>query len=262
MSTSVQLGDEMQTSCLHCGSVFRITSEQLEMARGQVRCSQCMQVFNALLTLENFSGEHDETQEASTDYPPPEIDAPKSTNSPAVPVPENHSVSLNEAMYGDNPVSNPSLKPMLWIAGIVLMIIIGVVQFVYYQRYQLISSTQYQQQILNLCQILPCDESRFNNLSQIQLIERNVFTHPTRDNALMVTGSFINEASFEQPVPSLMISLSDIQGNLIANRLFTAQEYLTDKSLQQLPPGKPVQFRLEIVDPGNEALTYEFEFAL
>ena len=77
----------------------------------------------------------------------------------------------------------------------------------------------------------------------------------------MVSGSFINEASFSQSVPDLLISLSDSKGNFIANRLFKAEEYLTDPAIRRLSPGKPIQFRIEILDPGNEALAYEFEFS-
>lgn len=240
MSTGTQPGEKLQTTCLHCGSVFQITTEQVEIAGGQVRCNQCMQVFNARLTLENVNGhDHDEANFIS--------DTPQS-------------VSLNEAMYGDDYKSHNSFKAVLWMVGILLLIIAAVVQLIYYQRYPLISSTQYQQQILNLCQILPCDKTRFRSLSQIKLIERNVFTHPTQKHALMITGRFINEASFDQPVPSLMISLSNVRGELIANRLFTADEFLADKSIKILPSGKAIQFRLEVMDPDADALTYEFEF--
>ena len=76
----------------------------------------------------------------------------------------------------------------------------------------------------------------------------------------MVSGSFVNKASFSQAVPSLLISLSDSQGNFIANRLFKSEEFLADKAINRLKPGKPVQFRFEIIDPGSEALAYEFEF--
>lgn len=257
MSTSVQLGEDLQTTCLHCGSVFRITSEQLEMARGQARCSQCMQVFNALFSLENFSGKYEEFNATSEDR---FNDAVSALNSPefsekAAAQP----VSLNEAMFGDNSDSSPGLKPVLWMVGILLLLIITLLQLIYYQRYPLLSS-QYQQQILHLCQILPCDDSRFSSLSQIKLIERNVFSHPTRDNALMISGSFINKAPFSQPFPGLLISLSDLKGQLIGNRHFSANEYLADKSLKRMPPGKAIQFRLEIIDPGTDALTYEFEF--
>lgn len=257
MSTSVQLGDDLQTTCLHCGSVFRITAEQLEMARGQARCSECNQIFNALFTLENFSGRYEKTNAVDSS---PESDSMPVITANADDKPA-ESVSLNEAMFGEHAQKNNSFKPMLWLIGIFLLSIVTLIQLIYYQRYPLLSS-QYQQQILQLCQFLPCDNSRFSSLSQIELIERNVFSHPTRDNALMVSGSFINRASFSQPLPRLLISLSDLDGNLIGNRQFKPDEYLVNKSLKRMPVRQAVQFRLEVIDPGTKALTYEFEFVL
>lgn len=251
----------MQTTCLHCGSVFRITDQQLEIARGQVRCNQCMQVFNALLTLENYTGQVTEAEQLDSAAAIADlIQTPTESTQGVEPENSSSAVSLNQAMYGeDHKTSNP-LKSIWWGLGIMLLLILIVVQIVYYQRYQLIASNEFQQPILNLCGVLPCDENRFINLEQIRLVERNVFTHPTQDNALMVTGSLVNEASFAQTIPKLKISLSDLQGNLIANRVFEPEEYLNAKSVAMLKPGKPVQFRLEIIDPGEQALTYEFEF--
>ena len=97
--------------------------------------------------------------------------------------------------------------------------------------------------------------------SKFGLLERNVFTHPVAKNALMVTGSFVNQAPFAQKLPELLISLFDVQGRLIANRLFAPSEYLLDdKNRGVIKPDLPLQFRLEIIDPGTDALTYEFEF--
>ena len=264
MSNRVQqLSDTMQTSCPNCGSIFLISPEHLEAARGQVRCGECMQVFNALLSLENYTGDFSRLKSSQPQdnlnlqqVPDDPIENTSLNASDA----SDASVSLKQAMYGNNYKSSNNFKPLLWIAGILLLVILVIVQTVYYQRYKLISSSHYQQQILSLCQILPCDESRFTNLSQVKLLERNIFTHPTRKNALMVSGSFVNRAPFSQPVPELLISLSDAKGKFIANRLFKAEEFLSDKSIQLLEPGKPVQFRLEIQDPGSEALAYEFEF--
>ncbi|MES9940056.1 MAG: DUF3426 domain-containing protein [Candidatus Thiodiazotropha sp. 6PLUC2] len=42
----------MFTQCPHCLTLFRINSEQLKAAEGQVRCCQCNQIFNALETLQ------------------------------------------------------------------------------------------------------------------------------------------------------------------------------------------------------------------
>ena len=261
----MHLGDNLQTTCLHCGSVFRITQQQLDAAHGQTRCSQCHQVFNALFTLDNLADNARiiRTKPAQQDHPPPtEVDPLDNSDdgeaSERLAPPE---VSLREAMYGDStPAGQRRLRPLLWIVGILALVIVTLVQLVYYQRYPLLASPGYQQQVLNLCRLLPCDESRFSSLSQVKLIERNVFTHPTRANALMISGSFINKAPFSQSVPGLLISLSDIQGNLIGNRLFKPGEYLVDSSITRMTPGKPIQFRLEIADPGVQALTYEFEF--
>jgi hypothetical protein len=115
--------------------------------------------------------------------------------------------------------------------------------------------------VIALCRFLPCAETDFSSTGQIRLVERNVFTHPVTSNALMVSGSFVNRAPFTQKLPDLLISLFDVQGNLIANRLFTPTEYLSeDKNRGVIRPGLPIQFRLEIIDPGTDALTYEFEF--
>ncbi len=258
----MQLGDNLQTTCLHCGSVFRITPDQLEMARGQARCSQCNQIFNALFSLENYT-EHDPQSPAPVSHlsePDHRFELDSQQTEQVIKSLVDQPVSLNEAMYGNNTASEHHYKPVYWVIGIILMLIFILVQIIYYQRYPLLSSPQYQQQILNICQLLPCDEDRFISLAQINLIERHVFSHPTRDNALMITGSFINRAPFAQPLPKLQVSLSDIQGNLIANRQFTAEEYLAQQNVHHVPAGKAIPFRLEIFDPGTQALTYEFEF--
>ena len=164
-------------------------------------------------------------------------------------------------MYGDRRRKLSNFSPLFWLIGILLLSSLGIAQAVYYQRYTLIEKPQYQKQVLSLCQLVPCDESQFSNTQQIKLLERNVFTHPVQASALMVTGSFVNQAVFDQKLPDLLVSLFDIQGNLIANRVFKPGEYLqTDKHRTIMASAKTIQFRLEISDPGTDALTYEFEF--
>ncbi len=41
----------LTTRCAHCHTVFRVTTAQLQVHAGQVRCGRCMQVFNALSGL-------------------------------------------------------------------------------------------------------------------------------------------------------------------------------------------------------------------
>ena len=258
MFKSTQLGKVLETCCSNCKSRFRITEKQLQQAYGKTRCGECGTVFNALISLKNYEGKlppdyYDESEETDPlfDSPSPPVSTPSFTPQ----------LSLHEAMYGSERRAFASIMPFIWIIGILLLVATGVAQAFYYQRYQLIESPRYQKQVLNLCRILPCSESQFSSIDQIKMLERNVFTHPVNSNALMVSGSFVNQAPFAQKYPDLLISLFDVKGNLIANRMFGAAQYLHDgQSTKIMPAEVPVQFRLEIADPGSEALTYEFEF--
>ncbi len=261
MYKSTHLGEIMETTCNQCKSRFRLTETQLKQAYGKVRCGECGCIFNALNGLKNFEGKlppgyHEQQLD--------EILAEEQTTLEITPDPEPEErpeLSLHEAMYGSERRSFFSLGPLGWIIGILLLAAIGIAQAVYYQRYQLIENPRYQRQVITLCEFLPCSESRFASVGQIRLLERNVFTHPVTADALMVTGSYTNQAPFAQRTPNMLISLFDVQGELIANRIFKPAEYLLeDTNRATVAADTTIQFRLEIIDPGSDALTYEFEF--
>lgn len=72
----------MHTQCPFCNTLFRVRAEQLRAARGQVRCSRCDQIFNALENLgESTSAEKDEWPESllidSASSPPDEPESPE-----------------------------------------------------------------------------------------------------------------------------------------------------------------------------------------
>ena len=272
MTRKTQLGDIMETSCPHCSSHFRVTDNELQAALGSVRCGECGQVFNALQSLKSYEGELPPNYQSK-----PVVNknseaikrAAQANNRPAAStvtadrrVDERRSdLSLHEAMYGHERNSLASFAPFLWFIGILLLVVLGIAQTIYYHRYQLVENPRFQQQVLTLCSLVPCTESEFSSIDQIKLLERNVFTHPVTSDALMVSGSFVNQASFPQKFPNMLVSLFDVRGELIANRVFEPFEYLqANKNMTMLEANNPVQFRLEIVDPGTDALTYEFEF--
>ncbi len=259
MHKKIHLGDVMETCCPHCRSHYRITDNQLQAALGSVKCGQCGMIFNALQSLKSYDGELPVSYQASP-IPGESIQAPD-IDIRAEPKSGESELSLHEAMYGHKRNSIAHFSPFLWFIGILILIVLGIVQSVYYQRYQLINKPRFQQQVMSLCELVPCGKSQFSSIRQIKLLERNVFTHPVISNALMVTGSFVNQAPFTQKLPNMLVSLFDTRGELIANRVFESDEYLqNNKNRTMVEREKPVQFRLEIIDPGTDALTYEFEF--
>ncbi len=76
----------MRTRCPVCSTIFRVTSEQLRLKAGKVRCGHCQSVFNAFDEfLENVVAPEDVSikPEAALTEPPPEV-FPASLN-PALP---------------------------------------------------------------------------------------------------------------------------------------------------------------------------------
>jgi len=109
-----------------------------------------------------------------------------------------------------------------------------------------------------LCQVLSCPAVAQFNLNQFSTEELFVNAHPQRENALQIDFIFRNNATYPQAFPLVELNFTDLNRRLLANRLFSPDEYL-DPELQQfelLPAGASVQIQLEIVDPGPEAINY------
>lgn len=97
---------------------------------------------------------------------------------------------------------------------------------------------------------------------RIRIVNRDVRPHPEVAGALLISLSFVNEAEFPQAYPTLEVSFSDIHAQLIALRRFQPAEYLGGerRSSSPLPPGELVALSLSIVDPGEQGVSFRFEF--
>lgn len=232
----------LQTTCTECHSIFHLNLPQLLAADGNVRCSECHEIFDANI---NLVREH----VVVTDI----LDELEQ---------ESQSVSLHEAMNDGEQGLNPKkLTNIYWFSGILLLVGIALMQWVYFDRLQLIKNPNRQNLVLSLCSFIPCDTTQFKSTNQFKLIERNIFTHPTQANALLISGSYVNEAPFSQKTPSLKISLFNLNAEIIAQRLFTPNEYsIESESLNTIAPGENIHFKIEVADPNTVTITYEFEF--
>lgn len=112
------------------------------------------------------------------------------------------------------------------------------------------------------CTHLPCRYSGERDLSQIELVSRDIRSHPTAKNALLINVTIVNQAKFRQPYPTMLLSLSNLNGQIVARRQFRPQEYL-DKvytPFLRMEPETPVHISLAVIDPGEDAMNFEFSF--
>lgn len=250
----------IQTECPHCHTLFRVTQSQLDQADGQVRCGHCLAIF----TVENpYQTDHDIGITAQRDEPVQleQMDPLHSNDTgkhvlPDVIPPELRAESRNRKR--DYSV----IGTLFWSMAIVLMIVTGLLQYAYYDRSRLVQYDNLRPWLTLFCKYARCELPEPRDPARIELSSKNVYTHPNAENALMVSATMINHASYVQAFPLLELRFENIRGELIAGRQFKPEEYLDipAEKIQKMQPGTPVSFTMEIVDPGKDVMSYEFKF--
>ena len=259
----------MQTKCPHCHTLFRITEAQLDMADGKVRCGFCKQVFDA--RAENDARENDNRLDAFEDQQQdtlqqrtqqPEVSAQIEAEHESFLSAEPGDISPDVLRADSNVRPYSTLATAAWSLSILALIASLAAEYIWFNQPELLQDQRLQPITAKLCELTDCEHLQMRDPSQIEMISRNVYTHPNEKDALMVSTTLVNHAPYAQPYPRVQIDFSNVRGALIASRRFIPEEYLQidSEELQLLQSGNPTTFGLEIKDPGNEAITYEFSF--
>lgn len=91
-----------------------------------------------------------------------------------------------------------------------------------------------------------------------------IVSDPQEPGTLRVRASVTNSAGFAQPYPLLQLSLEDRFGGQVGTRNFKPEEYLSSQGLatRLLGAGEAANIDLAIVDPGQEAVGFQFDTCL
>jgi len=247
----------MQAECPYCHTLFRITESQLDMADGMVRCGFCKEVFDARVenSLHDNEKQLEDTQQPEVSR---QIEAEHESFFSGEPndiVPDILRTESHARPYS-------TLATVSWSLAILALIAALAAEYIWFNQPELLLDQRLDPITAKLCELTDCERPQIRDPSQIEMISRNVYTHPNEKDALMVSTTLVNHAAYEQPYPNVQIDFSNVRGELVASRRFIPEEYLQIDS-EQLPlfqSGNPITFGLEIKDPGNEAITYEFSF--
>lgn len=149
-----------------------------------------------------------------------------------------------------------------WSLTITVTALILVVQLAYVQREWLSGQAHIGPYVETVChQLSWCTLQPDRDLNRLQLVSRNVYSHPNIENALMINAVITNTAPFPQPYPTLLVSMSNVRGQIVAQRYFDPGEYLQSNADPLLmEPGKAVPVSVEVLDPGQDALAFELDF--
>jgi len=190
--------------------------------------------------------------------------------------PNDSTLNKTDAYSGDNfkleeleetkSMSGGGASRALWVVIIVVLLFVLLGQFAYLKREELAKYPSVRPVLEQTCAVLssiiPCEVPDPRDVSAIVIVERNVVSHPNAKNALLITSTINNEADFDQEFPELVLTFSDINQEVLARRTFKPEEYLA-KGVDihsGMKSKVPVKIMLEIVDPGEAAVNFKFDF--
>ena len=282
----------MYTQCPECLSVFSLDAQTLAKAHGHVVCGHCEASFDSLATLaEQLPAEpFIEMTVNEPAFEPPRLDLVVYRPRPepavvtqdevvvaAAPVTEDFSQLVFAPRFAREPRAKQPRRPHQreprrlrssgerrwpWLVACLLLTLLLVIQLAWAERDPLIRNPTVGGWLRSGCAVLGCEVPLVAAPQQLQLLASNVQAHPSVAGALMISASVRNDAAFAQPYPILTITLSDAQGQRIAMRRLQPREYLDDSAILQrgLAPGASAVLLLELEDPGDKAVAFEFNF--
>jgi len=179
-------------------------------------------------------------------------------------IPANIPPQLLEDLQAEHFAQKKAASNALWLVGNVLLMVVFILQAIYFSRHDLAKNPNYRPLLTRACEMVGCTIDVTYDINTIEIIGRDVRSHPSAQNALVAGTTLINNASYPQPYPLLTLTFSDITGKTIAQRRFTPREYLKHGTNIQagMTPDLPVQVELELVDPGKDAVNFEFRAEL
>jgi len=252
----------MFTRCQGCHTVHPVNAALLSRAKGQYRCSRCKKLGNALDAL------FDEWPNAG-ELPINAGEPPVLGGVVALAQPENTGTIEGETTaqegLADLPLAVRPLRPWLRVIGISfgLVFLLGSAYWVgsYFGVID-VNREVVDQSLVNLGVKDEPPQKPFRDTSSIELVSREMLSHPSRPRVLLLNATIVNRAPQAQAYPEIQVKLFDLDNEVISERRFRPTDYLTSTSSMRggMTPDAYLRFSLEMLDPGDRAVGFELEF--
>lgn len=265
----------MFTRCPKCKTVHPLTAASLSRSTGLVQCGRCERIFNALSFLsDDWHGAQPVKAAEATDGQLPVLGGhgrrqkPRKTSAP--PVDDNALAGNKDSASGladsiQKPAAKGSPQGWLWGTLAVTVLLITLANMAWTFKDDWLQRPAIQQWLQQNGWVESRQEQPRGLLkdpARIQLVSRDMHTHPTRTGILVMSVTFVNLAEETQAFPVLRITLLDAGNQAVAQRRFEPEDYLRPGADIQtgLAPDVFLPVLLELVDPGEQAVGFEIEF--
>lgn len=253
------------TLCPGCGATYKIYPEQLQTQNGRVRCGQCQVIFNGFATLITI-------EEAEIEYPAAskgknnatdktgnvresvtglnavlqatvtkthesagkaEHDKPAKENLPKEPV-------ARDGDFLAEITTTQSRRHWLWNLSSVALLLLLIGQVFYFYRTDLtVLFPQARPYLEHFCAVAGCSIPLPRNIQHLSIMSSDMEEKDPeyQPDVASLTAIVRNHADYAQALPALKLFLTDRHNALLASRIVTAAEYLTEEQAGKVAIG-------------------------
>jgi hypothetical protein len=195
----------MFTQCPHCQNTLILSTGYLQTKSRLITCENCNSIFDALKYLSKT----------------------KKAEEPQMPT---HTlIQTNRLPWEPESETNFS---NYWKAGFLAVLLLLLVQLVYFGKDAVIQNPGYRAKLETLCQKLHCTLPVYKSPQEIEVLSQSFAQMPDGNFELLTI--FSNHAPFAQAYPVIKLTLLDKNEKPFAERLFSPSDYLP-KSTQDKP---------------------------
>lgn len=244
----------MFTRCPQCKTVHPLTAATIAHARGLVQCGQCGRSFSSLSFL------FDEWPSGEAHRPANEPDAVLPILGRVSKTDKDAEKASAEEVEPDPARSNPAR--LAWAAATVLLVLLTFANIAWTFRGPLLENPRINTWMKQAGWLQVEQQGLLSDPQNIQLISRDMHTHPTRSGILVLSLTFVNLAERSQVFPKLEVTLMDAANQPVAQRQFHPEDYLRPgaDTTAGLATDVYLPVLLELGDPGETAVGFEIRF--
>lgn len=244
----------MFTRCPQCKTVHTLTAAELSHARGLVQCGQCSRSFSALSFL------FDEWPAGAAHGPAkgPGVVPPVLSSAINEKPDESDTASENDKAV----VREDKPKQLAWRLATALLFLVTVANAIWTFREPLTENAVISDWMKQTGTSELEQRGLLKDPKQIQLVSRDMHTHPTRSGILVLSLTFVNLAQRSQVFPDLEVTLLDGANQPVARRRLLPTDYLRAEADTKAGLAADVYLPvlLEFGDPGDQAVGFEIRF--
>jgi predicted Zn finger-like uncharacterized protein len=242
----------MFTRCPQCKIVHPLSAALVSHARGLVQCGECGRTFSALSFLfDSWPSGQAHGPARGPNAAPPVLRVTKTADD---------KTSTPERDDPEDAGSKP--KHLAWGMAIALLVLLTIVNIAWTFREPILENPTVSAWMSQTDWLQAKPEGLLKDPQQVQLVSRDMHTHPTRSGILVLSLTFVNLAQHSQEFPQLEVTLLDAANQPVARRRLQPADYLRPGADIKSGLAKDVYLPvlLELGDPGEQAVGFEIRF--